>query len=211
VVTLARTGGRAESVGIVVDHVRAVMRIDRESQDQMPALLSKSGTANQIQTVCRLDGGKRLISVLNEQALFSHEAVRSAVESAKQEGGEQQVQSERETQDTREDDENKLVVFLLAEQEFGVIVESVQEIIRVPEEMSRVPKTPAFIEGMVNLRGAVLPVIDIRPCARPSTPKTAWPRWSSRSRSRPTFSWSTSTCPRWTATPCCPGSAPSPA
>jgi purine-binding chemotaxis protein CheW len=39
---------------------------------------------------------------------------------------------------------------------------SVQEIVRVPESLTRVPKTPDFVEGVINLRGTVLPVIDQR-------------------------------------------------
>jgi len=38
----------------------------------------------------------------------------------------------------------------------------VQEIVRVPETLTRVPKAPAFVEGVINLRGTVLPVIDQR-------------------------------------------------
>jgi purine-binding chemotaxis protein CheW len=38
----------------------------------------------------------------------------------------------------------------------------VQEIVRVPEELIRVPKAPSFVEGVINLRGTVLPVIDLR-------------------------------------------------
>jgi purine-binding chemotaxis protein CheW len=38
----------------------------------------------------------------------------------------------------------------------------VQEIVRVPEELTRLPKTPDFVEGVVNLRGVVLPVVDQR-------------------------------------------------
>jgi purine-binding chemotaxis protein CheW len=34
--------------------------------------------------------------------------------------------------------------------------------VRVPEELTRLPKAPAFIRGVVNLRGAVLPVVDQR-------------------------------------------------
>ncbi len=41
-------------------------------------------------------------------------------------------------------------------------IDAVHEIVRVPEQLTRVPRTPAFIEGVVNLRGAVLPVVDQR-------------------------------------------------
>jgi len=54
------------------------------------------------------------------------------------------------------------VIFRLANEEYGAPIASVQEIVRVPEEMTRLPKAPAFIKGVVNLRGAILPVIDQR-------------------------------------------------
>jgi len=57
--------------------------------------------------------------------------------------------------------ESQLVTFLLDEEEFGFDIMNVQEIIRVPK-MARVPKTPDYVEGIANLRGAVLPIIDTR-------------------------------------------------
>lgn len=64
--------------------------------------------------------------------------------------------------DSGADDEEQFVVFRLLNEEYGVSIESVQEIVRVPDELTRVPKTASFIEGIVNLRGTVLPVIDQR-------------------------------------------------
>jgi purine-binding chemotaxis protein CheW len=55
-----------------------------------------------------------------------------------------------------------VVVFRLGAAEFGVPIESVQEIVRVPEALTRVPKSPEFVEGVINLRGTVLAVIDQR-------------------------------------------------
>jgi purine-binding chemotaxis protein CheW len=57
--------------------------------------------------------------------------------------------------DTADDDE-QVVVFLLNKEEFGVPIKSVQEIVRVPEELTHVPKAPGYVEGLINLRGAVL-------------------------------------------------------
>jgi len=53
-------------------------------------------------------------------------------------------------------------VFRFGEEEFGVPIDSVQEIVRVPEQLTHVPRAPTFVEGVINLRGAVLPVIDLR-------------------------------------------------
>ena len=61
-----------------------------------------------------------------------------------------------------DDDDIQAVIFRLGAEEFGVPIMSVQEIVRVPEVLTRVPKTPNFVEGVINLRGTVLPVIDQR-------------------------------------------------
>ena len=62
----------------------------------------------------------------------------------------------------RVDDEEQFVVFRVADEEYGVPINAVQEIVRRPDHLTRVPKAPSFVEGVVNLRGAVLPVIDQR-------------------------------------------------
>lgn len=56
----------------------------------------------------------------------------------------------------------QLVIFKLDKEEFGISIHTVQEIIRIPENISRVPKTDDFIEGVINLRGNVLPIVDMR-------------------------------------------------
>ncbi|MCL1985384.1 MAG: chemotaxis protein CheW [Betaproteobacteria bacterium] len=55
----------------------------------------------------------------------------------------------------------QLVTFNIAEEEFGVDILSVQEIIRLMQ-ITTVPRAPACIEGVINLRGKVIPVIDMR-------------------------------------------------
>ena len=58
--------------------------------------------------------------------------------------------------------ELKFLVFRLGDDEFGLPIEAVDEVARVPDQITRVPKTPKFLEGVVNLRGEVLPVVDQR-------------------------------------------------
>ena len=57
--------------------------------------------------------------------------------------------------------EEKLVVFELNQEAYGVNVAQVQSIIPM-QDIVAVPNAPIFIEGVVNLRGAVIPVIDLR-------------------------------------------------
>jgi len=55
----------------------------------------------------------------------------------------------------------QLVTFSIGEEEFGVDILKVQEIIRTME-ITKVPRAPQFVEGVINLRGKVIPIIDLR-------------------------------------------------
>jgi len=54
----------------------------------------------------------------------------------------------------------QLVVFQLAGETYGVDINYVHEIIRL-QPITEVPRTPDFIEGVINLRGRIIPVIDL--------------------------------------------------
>lgn len=55
----------------------------------------------------------------------------------------------------------QLVTFRLGKEEYSLDILKVQEIIR-HMELTRVPKAPDFVDGVINLRGKVIPVIDLR-------------------------------------------------
>ena len=55
----------------------------------------------------------------------------------------------------------QLVTFHVGGEEFGLDILRVQEIIRI-QAFTRVPNSPAFVDGVINLRGKVIPVIALR-------------------------------------------------
>ncbi|MCL4431108.1 MAG: chemotaxis protein CheW [Epsilonproteobacteria bacterium] len=59
------------------------------------------------------------------------------------------------------DDVVQLVGFIVGEEEFAIPILSIQEIIK-PISCTRVPQTPTYILGVFNLRGSVIPLIDLR-------------------------------------------------
>ncbi len=73
----------------------------------------------------------------------------------------QQQQSLTETEKNVSEDIVQLVGFVVGDEEFAVPILSIQEIIK-PIEWTRVPFTPDYVLGVFNLRGNVLPVIDLR-------------------------------------------------
>ena len=58
--------------------------------------------------------------------------------------------------------DEQFIVFRLGDQDYGIPIAAVSEIARPPEHITRLPKAPAFIDGVINLRGGVVPIVDLR-------------------------------------------------
>lgn len=65
---------------------------------------------------------------------------------------------EEEDEDTQED---KFLTFYLGEEEYGIEIRHVTEIIGI-QTITDVPDMPTYVKGVINLRGKVVPVIDVR-------------------------------------------------
>jgi purine-binding chemotaxis protein CheW len=148
------------SVGVVVDAVSEVLRVAKTGVDALPALLAREGNLAEITSICRLENGKRLVSIVTARNLFGNSTIKEALSTVGNDNLES-GQTGEEVDDNLDDDE-QVVIFRLGKEEFGAPIASVQEIVRVPEELIRVPQAPPFVEGVINLRGSVLPVIDLR-------------------------------------------------
>ena len=59
------------------------------------------------------------------------------------------------------DKEGKYLTFTMAEEEYGIGILKIKEIIGMMP-ITTVPQTPEFVKGVINLRGKVIPVIDLR-------------------------------------------------
>jgi len=66
-----------------------------------------------------------------------------------------------ENSDAQGDDILQLVGFRLGDEEYGIDILKVQEINRIAE-ITKIPQSPDFVEGVINLRGNVIPIIDLR-------------------------------------------------
>jgi purine-binding chemotaxis protein CheW len=150
------------SVGVVMDNVNEVLRVAKSDVDAMPGLLVREGELADISAICRLEGGKRLVSIISAANLFNHSSVKEALKNLDKLRIDEHRDASADQDDDASDDDEQVVVFRLDKEEFGVPIDSVQEIVRVPEELTHVPRAPSCVEGVINLRGAVLPVIDLR-------------------------------------------------
>jgi purine-binding chemotaxis protein CheW len=154
-VVVMRVGGSL--VGLVADRARAIIAADLQLIDAVPPVLAaRVGGESRIRAVYRGDSGRRLISILAPEQLFRDDVMQRL----------KAGQAAPAIQTTEAVDVNQqeliFLVFRLGGDEFGLPIDTVVEVAQVPEQITRVPKTPKFLEGVVNLRGEVLPVVDQR-------------------------------------------------
>jgi purine-binding chemotaxis protein CheW len=150
-VVSVRIGDRV--VGLVVDNIRAIRRLAEHNFDRVPKVLTRGSGEAQIEAICRHDGA--LISILTPAKLFDQKT--SAQILAEVSGGDHDMAAA-----ARADEGEQFVLFQLGAEHYGIPIGSVDEIVRRPDTLTRVPRAPAFVEGMMNLRGKMVPVIDQR-------------------------------------------------
>jgi purine-binding chemotaxis protein CheW len=151
-IAVASVGGAL--VGLVVDRAHAIVSADPGRIDPVPSVLSaRTGGEAGIRAIYRAEEGRRLISILAPEQLFREDVMQRLVSS-----GHGAARAQEQSGNLSE--KRKLLVFRLGDDEFGLPVEAVDEVARVPDKITRVPKTPKFLEGVVNLRGDILPVVD---------------------------------------------------
>jgi len=143
------------TTGITVDSVSEVLRVPKSTIDPPPPIIS-GAEAEYIKGVARLDGGKKLLLLLNAENALDSSEKKELSKLTKTD-----AKKEEKKKETDLVDERQLVSFKVQDEEFGIDIMQVQEIIRMTE-ITQVPKAPYFVKGVLNLRGGVLPIVDLR-------------------------------------------------
>jgi purine-binding chemotaxis protein CheW len=144
-------------IGLVADQARAIISADADLVDAVPPVLAaRTGGESRIKAVYRGEAGRRLVSILSPEQLFREDVMQRLT------AGQAARKTQTTQTDARSGQEAIFLVFRLGDEEFGLPIDTVVEVAQVPERITRVPKTPKFLEGVVNLRGEVLPVVDQR-------------------------------------------------
>src|SRR6185369_11800462 len=138
-------------------------RLPDHAIDAIPAVLQKGRGDAQIEAIGRIAEGGQLISILSPEKLFGHKEVTQAI--ARNQGA-----KPMEATGTSSEALEQFLIFQLGDETYGLPVRSVDEVVRVPSDITRVPGAPSFVVGVINLRGKAVPLIDQR--ARFDTPST---------------------------------------
>jgi purine-binding chemotaxis protein CheW len=148
-VVVARIG--PHRVGLVVDAIRGVERVPETAIDAIPQVLTRGSAEARIQAICRLDGGRRLVSLLAAEHLLREDITARLT----------QASTANEIEESAMDATGEqFLLFRIGDSDFALPIAAVEEVAPLPRKLTRLPKAPAFVQGVMNLRGAVVPVID---------------------------------------------------
>jgi purine-binding chemotaxis protein CheW len=146
-------------IGLVVDHVNEVLNVLRTLLDPPPMVTSAGGL--ELEAVAKLEDGNRLIMLLDVANLMRDQKLREIqTDSTASDATEIRTAAEK-SDNAQELSEVQLVTFMLGGEEYGVPISQIQEIDRL-SKITKVPKAAQFVEGVTNLRGEVIPVLDTR-------------------------------------------------
>ena len=142
------------SVGFRVDKVSEVISIARNIIEPPPLVFSEE-EAGQIRGIAKLNDGKRLLMCLNAPQMLPAEIIQKLSGETTAEAGVAIKQTNKIIE------EEQLVTFKLGNEEFGIKITDVQEINRMTD-ITHMPNAPVYIDGLVNLRGNIIPVLNLR-------------------------------------------------
>lgn len=152
-IVVASIGG--VRVGLVVDSLKAIVRATADQIDPVPLVLTRGKQEAHIQAICRLEEGRRLMSILSTDHLLEDGL---AERLAAQSDNEEELMADGAAPAGTE----QFVIFQLGDEHYGLPIACVSEVVALPDKLTRLPKTPKFVEGVMNLRGQIVPVIDQR-------------------------------------------------
>jgi purine-binding chemotaxis protein CheW len=142
------------TLGLLVDGVRAILRAREGDVGAVPSVLNRGAGEARIDAVVRTPDG--LVSVLAAERVLREESVAQVVAEA---AGERAALAEEAEQRAIME---QFVLFRLAEETYGLPVAAVVEVVRMPNNVTRVPRAPDFVAGVMSYRGAIVPLIDQR-------------------------------------------------
>ncbi|HEY4254264.1 MAG TPA: chemotaxis protein CheW [Roseomonas sp.] len=151
---LLRVGG--QRLALVVDRIDSILRAPRDRVGPAPSLFNRGAGEARIDAVLRRPDGRGLVSILAPGRVLADDRVARLL--AEADHAKEGVMDAAAPIAARE----RFVVIRLGTETYGLPIGAVDEVVRLPERLSRLPGAPAYVRGVMNLRGRVIPVIDQR-------------------------------------------------
>jgi purine-binding chemotaxis protein CheW len=148
-------------LGFLVDNVYSVIEVEEtkiESAEDIQSIVKSDFLKGVIKDVGRF----KMVMMLDLEKVVEKE-FSQAIQTSSQEYKVRSFEKTEEEEAIKEaKEERQFVSFLVAGEEYAIPIESVQEIVLVPQHITKVPNSESTILGIMNLRNKVLPLASLR-------------------------------------------------
>jgi len=159
-----------QRVALVVDRILGIQRVAPDRVGPVPRLFNTGGGEARISQVLRQADGRGLVAILSPQGLLADDRIAHLLDlpgrAEDQAGASPPAASAAEPSlapgSAPAMRRERFVVIRLGTESYGLPICAVDEVLRLPESLTRLPKAPDYVRGVLNLRGRVIPVIDQR-------------------------------------------------
>lgn len=146
------TGDGQTATGLIVDALSSIERLDPRSLSPVPAVLNRGGGTAKIRAMTQLSDGRGLLSILAPpRGMDEADAPSAPLADITQPQAKPAMVGEAG---------ERFLLFVLGGETYGLPLDAVEDVVRLPETLTRLPKAPAFIEGIMQIHGQVIPVLD---------------------------------------------------
>jgi len=143
-------------LALLVDRVSVILRAAVNAVGPAPSLFNRGAGEARIDSVLRLPDGKGLVSILAPERILADERVSQLLSEAND--NKETAMAGTTSSAARE----RFLVIHLGDERYGLPIAAVDEVVGLPDTLTRLPRAPAYVKGVMNLRGSVIPVIDQR-------------------------------------------------
>ena len=149
-----------QPLGFVVDHVASVVGVELSKVQDVSSI---GGVVNTefLAGLLKDVGGVSMTMIVDFAKLISHEFSDIARASTNTSAMHSLMEQEQHVEDGFSD-ELHLVSFSVAEQEYAIDIQSVQEIVQIPDQIIHVPHSDSHVLGVMTLRQRMLPLVSLR-------------------------------------------------
>ncbi|MGG5890197.1 chemotaxis protein CheW [Falsiroseomonas sp. HC035] len=147
-----------QRMALVVDRISTILRVAPDRVGPAPSLFNTGGGEARIGQVLRQADGRGVVAILSPAGLLADNRVAAQLAAVDQQKDDSMATAASTPAAARE----RVLVIRLGGESYGLPIGAVDEVVRRPGMLPRLPKAPDYVQGLLNLRGRVIPVIDQR-------------------------------------------------
>ncbi|WP_077147972.1 chemotaxis protein CheW [Sphingopyxis sp. KK2] len=137
-------------VGLLVDALQTILRVDADAIDPLPQALSRGHSEARVQAICRIEGGG-LVSVLAADHLLRPDITARLTDGV--------ADLAATGSEGRADAGDLFLLFSVGDDRFALPAAAIEEVAAPPAQLTAVPGAPGFLGGLMNHRGLAVPVV----------------------------------------------------